>query len=242
MKIIDLHTHILPGMDDGADTMATALQMLKNAQASNVAALAVTPHCNIPGWVDNFLSGAFLLRLRNLRSAAEEAGIPVKILAGMEVRASEDLPALLKEGKLLTLNGSRYLLTEFTPDVTPESCKSTLQSLLTAGVIPLVAHPERYHAVGENPEMVQDWLDMGCHIQVTGGSILGKFGREAYRTADHLLRRNLVACVASDAHGTNRRSNYLANAYDHLSLHLSRSYANMVLFDNPYRICQNETL
>lgn len=242
MKIIDLHTHILPGIDDGADSMETALQMLKNAEASHVVALAATPHCNIPGWVDNHYDDKLLQHLRNLRIAALNAGIDIKILSGMEVRANENLLPLLQAGKLLPLNGGRYLLTEFAPDVTLSYCLEILQTIRDQGMIPLVAHPERYGTIWQNPDAVNDWLDMGCHIQITGGSVLGKFGRDAYHTADYLLRHNMAACIASDAHGLQYRTNQLSNVYDHVSLHINPVYAHMVLFDNPFRICQNETL
>ncbi len=242
MKIIDLHTHVLPGLDDGADSLETALEMLRNAQASQVIALAATPHCNAPGMPGNYYGEAYLQALRSLRQAAEEAQIPVKILTGMEVRAGESLPMLLQQGLLLGINGSRYLLTEFAPDVTLSHCCATLRSVLDAGMVPVVAHPERYGAIWQEPKAVGQWLDMGCHIQLTGGSLLGKFGRDPWRTADYLIKNDMVAIFASDAHGLRYRTNNLMPVYDHLSMHYSSAYARMVLLQNPYAICQNETL
>ncbi len=243
MKIIDLHTHILPGVDDGADSMQTALEMLRNAEASHVIALAATPHCNVPGMPGlNYFDMALLERLRELRRTAEEAGIAVKIMTGMEVRVDENLRQLLMQGKLLGLNGSRYLLTEFLPDATLTFCRESLQTILDAGMIPLVAHPERYGVIWQNPEGVNEWLDMGCHVQITAGSILGKFGRDAWRAADYLIRNDLVAVVASDAHSLRFRTNNLIPVHDHLSTHYSSGYANMLLLQNPYAICQNEPL
>lgn len=242
MKIIDLHTHILPGIDDGAADMAEAMEMLRNAVASDVKAVVVTPHCNVPGFCENHYTPEFLTLLRRLRTGAVEAGIPIHILAGMEVRANDGLLTLLRQGKLLTLNGSRYLLTEFAADASPGYCTGMLRKLLDMGYTPVVAHPERCAAMWEDPGCADDWLALGCQLQLTGGSILGKFGYEAKRAADHLLSRNMAACIASDAHGSTRRTNFLADVYDYISLHYSPDTARRLFWENPLRICQNEPL
>ncbi len=242
MKIIDLHTHILPGVDDGADSMKTALEMLRNADASNVIALAATPHCNCPNMPGNYYDTDYVDALRAIRREAEKAGIQAKILSGMELRAGDNLKLILEQGWALGINGSRYLLTEFRPDVTLADCREKLQLILAHGFFPLVAHPERYGAVWQNPAAVGEWLDMGCHVQITGGSILGKFGRDPWIAADHLIKNDMVAIVASDAHGLRYRTNNLISVYDHLSMHYSPQYARMVLMQNPYAICQNQLL
>ncbi len=242
MKIIDLHTHILPGVDDGADSMETALEMLRNAQASHVVALAATPHCNCANMPGNYYDMRMVEHLRRLRQEGQRAGIEVKVLSGMEVRVADNLELLLEQKKLLGINGSRYLLTEFPPDVSLSTCREKLQMILAAGFVPLVAHPERYGAIWQDPGAVHQWLEMGCHVQITGSSILGKFGREPWRAADYLIRNDLVAIAASDAHGLRYRTNNLMYVHDHLSAHYSSSYANMLLLQNPYVICQNEAL
>lgn len=243
MKIIDLHTHVLPGVDDGADSMATAMEMLKNAQASHVIALAATPHCNCPHMPrQNFYDAEYLTRLRLLRGEAEKAGLEVKILTGMELRVQDGVEQILEQGLALGINGSRYLLTEFPPDVSLSECRKRLQTILSFDYVPLVAHPERYGCIWNDPAAVNEWLDMGCHVQITGGSILGKFGRDCWKAADYLIKNDLVAIAASDAHGLRYRTNNLIHVYDHLSIHYSPQYARMLLMQNPYAICQNEPL
>lgn len=240
MKLCDLHTHVLPGVDDGASTMEYALQMLKNAAASDVEQLVVTPHCNTLYGEGNFLTEELTSRFAQLQQAA--ADIPVHLMLGAEVLVSEQLPLYLKEGKIPTINGSHYLLTEFPAATTEAAFAQALQGILDAGYIPLVAHPERYAAVGKQPWMVEDWLQMGCHLQITGGSIIGEHGSTARRTAACLLQNGLVACVASDAHGVNHRSNMLLDVYDHLSVHYSKTYARCLMYDNPLCICQDNVL
>lgn len=238
MKLCDLHTHILPGADDGAATMEYALQMLQNAAASDVELLAVTPHCN--GIYSNYLSKELTDRFLQLQHAAKE--IPVQLVLGAEARVNEALQVSLKEGKIPTINGSRYLLTEFPGNSARESFPEVLQSILDLGYIPLIAHPERYAAVCKAPELVVQWLDMGCHLQLTGSSILGEYGKAVQKTAAFLLKNDLVACIASDAHGLHSRSNFLLDVYDHLTVHYSKSYARCLMYETPMGICYNEDL
>ena len=240
MKLCDLHTHLLPGVDDGAPEMEYALQMLRNAVASDVELLAVTPHCNrlreMPNYLDSDLQDRFL----QLQQAAKD--IPISLVLGAEVLVDEHLPQLLDCGKIPTINGSRYLLTEFPVNTRSDCFQDVLQSILQLGYIPLIAHPERYAAVCSMPQIVAPWLDMGCHLQLTGGSIMGEYGRTVQQTATFLLQQDLVACVASDAHGLQHRSNYLLHVYDHLALRYSKHYAQCLMFENPMCICHDNDI
>ena len=235
MKLCDLHTHILPGVDDGAANMEDALQMLRNAVASDVELLAVTPHCNMPYELHNYLDESLKNRFLQLQQAAKD--IPVQLVMGAEVFVDASLPQLLTQKKIPTINGSRYLLTEFSADTGAEAFEDTLQDILELGYIPLIAHPERYSAVCKMPQMVASWLDMGCHLQLTSGSIMGEYGKTVQRTAAFLLQHDFVACIASDAHGLHRRSNFLLDVYDHLALRYSKHYAQCMMYENPMRIC-----
>ena len=239
MNLCDLHTHVLPGVDDGAPDLDYALQMLRNAAVSDVSLLAVTPHCNGPCGA-NYLDAELKARFDRLRRAA--ADIPVELVLGAEVWVDENLPGLLEAGKIPTINGSRYLLTEFPWNTPGSGFAPMLGQILSLGYVPLVAHPERYAAVCRNPAMVGQWLDMGCHLQLTGGSILGQFGKTAQRTAAFFLKNDLVACVASDAHGVHGRSNFLMDVYDHLAVQYSPVYARILMTDIPLRICRNDEL
>ena len=236
MKLCDLHTHVLPGVDDGAENLDCALQMLRNAAASDVTLLAVTPHCG--GIYGNVLDEKLLSKFLQLKRAARD--IPVELVLGGEARVDDQFISLLTQKMLPTIGGSRYLLTEFAPDE-GEFC-STLEAILEQGYIPLIAHPERYLAVCQNPQIVLPWLDMGCHLQLTGSSILGEHGKTVQRTSAILLQNDLVACVASDAHGLHRRSNFLMHVYDHLAVQYSKHYAACLMYQNPLAICRDETI
>lgn len=234
MKLCDLHTHVLPGEDDGAPTMEYALDMLRNAAASDVALLATTPHFGGPyGYHPNWERG-----FEALRQAA--ADIPVQLVSGAELWV--DTPGLeaLEKGLVPTLNGSAYLLVEFGPNTPGRAFLPELERIQTLGYRPLVAHPERYMAVCQSPRLITDWLDMGCHVQLTGDSIMGAYGKTVQQTATTLLKQGLVACIASDAHGRSRRSNYLLDVYDHLQVHYDKHYAGCLLYENPTAILHGE--
>ena len=149
MKFCDLHTHILPGVDDGAQNMEDALQMLRNAAASDVELVAVTPHCNRTCEMRNCLDDGLRERFLQLQQAARD--IPVRLVSGAEAFADDDLLQLLRGKKIATINDTRYLLTEFPTDTIPEVFQDMLQGILQLGYIPLVAHPERYSAVCQMP-------------------------------------------------------------------------------------------
>ena len=240
MKFCDLHTHILPGVDDGAPTMEYSLQMIRNAVASDVELLVATPHCNGPYGDGNYLDSGLQQQFLQLQRAA--ADIPVRLLLGAEVLADPLLPQYLQQGKVPSINGGRYLLTELPAAGNPKDMLSLLSGILDQGYIPLVAHPERYVAVCNSPRTVMDWLDMGCHLQLTGGSILGEYGKTVQQTAAYLLQQGLVACVASDAHGVHGRSNFLLDVYDHLNIRYSKQYAQGLMYETPMGICCNEDI
>lgn len=240
MKFCDLHTHALPGVDHGARDTDTALQMLQNAVASDVEYVALTPHFD----VSNISAQALWEKMQDQFAALQKAaeGLPIQLALGAEVHISPALMEQLDHIKLPTINNSRYLLTEF-PVAYPESrFAPALEELLNRDYIPLVAHPERYEAVWQRPWITEQWLDMGCHLQLTGSSILGRNGKTVWQAATELLRRDRVACVASDAHGVHERTNYLMGVYDHLSIHFSKAYAQCLLHHNPLRIWQDENL
>lgn len=240
MKLCDLHTHILPGVDDGAPNMECALQMLENAVASEVELLALTPHCNSIHGDGNYLDGELLQRFSQLQRSAEH--LPLQLVLGCEARVNSQLNTHLSRGRIPTINGSRYLLTEFPTGTEADSFIPTLQSILEQGYTPIIAHPERYSAVCNAPEVVLPWLELGCHLQLTAGSILGSFGKTIQRSCAFLLKNDLVACIASDAHGVNLRSNFLLDVCDHLSVRYSKQYARCLLYENPMRICHNDDL
>lgn len=234
--MIDLHSHILPGMDDGARDLETALHMAALAVRGGVSDMAVTPHCA------GDRVAQIRERLPRLRAAVEEAGIPLRLYSGMEIFGGPDTAALLRAGRLLTINGSRYPLIEFAFDSDGDEETQILHSVLQAGYVPLVAHPERYRCIQEDPEQVNLWARMGCRFQINRGSLLGRFGTAAMETAWALTHRGFATVVASDAHSAVRRTPWMRDAWEALEQRISPDAAAWLLQENPRRILNDERL
>lgn len=240
--MIDIHSHILPGMDDGAQDLYDSLVMAENAAKNGTTAIVATPHCNIPGGYKNYFSEEYKECIQAVRAALKEEGIPVKILPGAEAFGTSDLPELLQQGKIMTLNQSRYLLMEFFFDEDPEFVNFLLEEVRKLKAIPVIAHAERYKFVQRDPNLVYEWRSKGYPVQMNKGSVRGKFGKQAQKMAYCLLDHYLVSVVASDAHSPHVRTPNMKNAYEQLLQEYPETYVNMLFFENPRRICQNEPI
>lgn len=238
--MIDIHAHLLPGMDDGAPNLTETLAMISLAAESGVTAMVATPHCNIPGGYKNYLDETYKKCFLRVTEAVKKAGLPVQILPGAEVFVTYDLVRLVREKRILTLNGSRYLLMEFDFGEDPAFADDVLAQTRSAGIIPVIAHAERYGFVQEIPEILYDWRENGYLIQVNKGSVLGKFGRRAQKTAGWILEEYLASVIASDAHGSRQRTPYLLDAYKELKKTYSESYLKILFEENPRRILENK--
>lgn len=237
--MIDIHTHILPGIDDGAMDMYDTLEMARIAVESGVTQLIATPHCNVPGVYGNYFGEEYVNTVRRVREALRQEQIPLQVLPGMEVFATPDLPGLLTEGKIMPLNQGRYLLIEFSFDEDPEFAGDILEEICQTGVKPVIAHAERFDFVQDDPQIIYEWRRKGYLIQVNKGSFLGKFGGRAEETAYALLSHNLVSAVASDAHSPSRRTPYLLDAYEELQKSCPEPYLKLLFEENPRRICES---
>lgn len=240
--MIDIHAHILPEVDDGSYNLVESLRMIKMAYASGVTAMAATPHCNIPGAFRNYASEELLSKFYELQKAVEQSDLPVQIFSGMEIFATGQMPRYLEEGKVWTLNGTKYFLTEFDFHENPEFCMMILEDCHDAGFIPVIAHPERYFFVQECPEIVYEWFCQGYGIQINKGSLLGKFGQRAQIMAELLLQHGLVSCVASDAHSARQRTPHMQEAEQYLRKNFGSDYTRLVTEVNPERILRGEKL
>lgn len=240
--MIDIHSHILPGVDDGAQDMYDTLEMVSLAAQSGITAMIATPHCNVPGGYKNYFNDEYRKAVQQVREAVHSEGLPVRILPGAEVFGTADLPRLLQDGKIMTLNGSRYLLVEFAFDEKPEFVQKILDEVIELKAIPVIAHAERYEFVQRDTELVYRWRKRGLPIQINKGSFQGKFGKSAADTAYLLLNHHLVSVVASDAHSPYMRTPYMADVYGELLTEYPEEYLEMIFQENPHRICQNKPI
>lgn len=237
--MIDIHTHILPGLDDGAQDMENALLMAELAAESGVTAIVATPHCNLKGRYTNYWGDELRCELASFQKALSKAKIPVTILPGMEIFGMEDVPELLREGKLITLAHSRYLLIEFPFQDYGRQATQVLAEVAAMGYRPVVAHPERYRFIQEEPFLLNRWTELGCLLQVNKGSLMGRFGRAAEMLSLSLVDRGFAAFVASDAHSPVVRTTWMMDVRDLLSEEYSENLARRLLEDNPQKLLKD---
>lgn len=240
--MIDIHTHILPGTDDGADDYEESCIMAEMAVQSGVTALIATPHSNDEYGFLNEESGELRNKFEKLQQILNHEKIPLQIFRGMEIWASTDIPEKIQTGRLLTLNQSRYVLTEFAFTEEPWWFGAVVQEITQAGMIPVIAHPERYACVQETPGLVFEWRQMGAYVQMNKGSILGRFGRNAARTAEQLLKKQMYSFIASDAHHHDIRTTDMNEISEYLKRHYEEDYARELLYQNPLCILQNREI
>lgn len=209
--MVDIHTHILPGLDDGAADWDSAVQMARGAAADGIHAVVATPHVNDSR--SQPTSELILQKTAQFQERLNQAGIRLRVYPGAEIQLSNDLPDRLRAGDILTIaNNGRYLLVEFPVGQLPLYTDNVLFQLQAEGVTPIIAHPERNRIIQNDPGRLAGMIHRGCLAQVTGGSLLGNFGYSAESCACLLVRQGMVQVVASDGHSTSQRSIRLAGA------------------------------
>ena len=240
--MIDLHCHMLPGVDDGAATEEEALLMARVAADSGVTAVALTPHCNVPEQFGNYRDDRLEERFRRFEALLRRENIPLTVYPGMEVFATPELPRLLDEGALLTLGGSRYLLVEFAFGESPRFVDDILHRIHLRELTPVVAHPERYYFIQDDPRHLLHWANEGYMLQLNKGSFFGMFGRRAAQAAHWCLGCGCLHLIGSDAHSPYRRTPRLSDIYNLVADTVSPETAQLLLHDNPYAILHGGTV
>lgn len=240
--MFDIHCHILPGVDDGSGNLNDSIEMAQIAVESGTSGIIATPHCNIPGIFDNYYDETFRERLETLKKALKNKNIPIEIYLGQEVFLSTHFLEHLEKGDFITLNNSRYMLSELDFKIDSKSATKRLEKLISYGYTPIVAHPERYGFVIENPMVIAELRSKGCLIQLNSGSVTGDFGRDIKITAETILRNRLADFVASDAHSQYRRTPDLSKVNELICENFSYSYADVLMKINPSKVLKNEII
>lgn len=240
--MIDLHAHILPGVDDGSYAMEESIAMAELAVEGGTSCMVITPHSNQKRRFENYYSRELKDEFQQLEQELKKRKIALKLYRGMEIMASWDIAEKIQSGQLISLNGSRYYLIEFPFEEEPERMGDILESVLQCGKIPLIAHPERYDCIGRYPEILFEWMDMGCCTQINKGSLLGRFGFRIQRTAHTLMEYELVTCVASDAHSSEVRTPFMADVRALIEEQYDFEYAKRLLHDHPKAILEDRDI
>ena len=199
----DLHSHLLPGIDDGAENLDTALAMAREAAAQGVVTMACTPHI-LPGLFEN-KGPSIRTAVKELQRHLDDSGISLQLIAGAENHVTPDFVGGLRSGRLLSLGDTRYVLVEPPHHVPPPRLEELFFSLMLADYVPILTHPERLKWIGDKYDVVRTLVARGVWTQVTTGSLTGRFGRRAQFWAERMLAEGCVHVLASDAHNLGRR-------------------------------------
>jgi len=239
--MIDVHTHVLPGIDDGAADLAEAVSMCRLAGDDGVETVFVTPHQRHAQWPNEDPS-----RLESLRqTVALAAGGRPRLLLGAEIRVDAELLDELGQpaaAGLLPLAGSRYLLLEM-PGLRPRfEARELVREIALAGWVPLLAHPERLSWLADEPRRLAELVERGALVQVTAGSVLGEMGPRAQECCEYLLNAGLVHFLASDAHDAALRPPTLSTARRFIRDGWGEEVAELLTTINPACIISNRLL
>ncbi len=237
--MIDLHTHMLPGLDDGATNWKQSLAMARMAVEDGIEEVVCTPH-----WV----AGCFENRRKTIvdlvytfQEKLDAAQIPLKVYPGAELHLDFDLPRKLESGEVASINDmGRFALIELPSDIVPQNMRHFFWELLSRNITPIIGHPERNNALRRHPSRLFRWVQMGAITQVTAGSLAGRFGTNIRRFAVSLLEHHLVHILATDAHGIQGRIPKLSEGYLEARKIVGEEMARQMVIDNPQQILNGE--
>ncbi|AWK51240.1 capsular biosynthesis protein [Clostridium beijerinckii] len=231
--IVDIHSHIIPGIDDGSKSMEMTLEMIRNAEKEGTKEIVATPHYLLE------YGEATIIDVKNhvkeINVLLENEKIDVKIYSGQEVYFTKKIIEDYLEGNIGTINDSRYMLIELPMDKFDENTFDILYELQVRDIVPTIAHPERYKFFIEKPSLINEFIDQGYLFQMNSGSIEGKFGQNVKKTADLFLTNNIYNFIGSDAHNIKSRNTGLKNAIALLGKGMNKS----IFQDSSEKILKN---
>lgn len=211
--MIDIHCHILPGIDDGAATIYDSINMAKAAVSDGISSIIATPHHKNGRYENEKIE--IVDAVSELNRAFSDEGIPLTVLPGQEVRIyGEIIEDYLSGGKILPLNHTQYLFIEFPSSSVPRYAERLFYELQTQGLIPIIVHPERNQEIIENPDILYKMINNGALSQLTAGSLTGHFGKKIKKFSEQLIEADLTHFIASDAHNIQNRTFKMSEAMD----------------------------
>jgi len=242
--MIDIHAHILPGVDDGAKNWEQSLEMARMAVEDGIMTMVATPHLFKGKTID--LSqvndkGIILQHVTQLRQKLSEEQIPLEIIPGCDFPLGFEALQLLDDGRALTINdANRYLLLELPDTSLPPATEEICFHLQSKGITPIITHPERHMIIQEMPYKLKRLIDLGCLVQMTGNSLTGWFGRRVKKISRQLVKLGYVHLLATDAHDPKGRPPLLSEAVTELSRLVGENRARAMVNDIPGKIIAGE--
>lgn len=240
--MIDLHCHILPGLDDGADSLEEAVEMARIAEGDGIEKIVATPHL----FRDNFMHkdlGIIEERRRELSKVLEAKNIQVEILCGAEVHISHNLLDEIRENRsYLVINQSSYMFVEFPSEHVFPGVKELFFELMSEGIIPIIAHPERNSVFVRNPSFLYELVQMGGLAQANSRSFSGIYGKEAEEAVFRFMALNLIHFIGSDGHNRRSLAPRLSEARKRVETIIGEEKARVLVKDNPQAVLEDKEI
>ena len=238
MNFIDIHNHVIPLWDDGSENWDMSLDMLKQAESDGIVQLICTPH--ILAENDLAREEELLGLFEELKFRSKKANIGIDLYVGSELYIQPDLD-LSRTISTLAQN-KRYFLVEFSMSIIPDFVSQRFFELVMQNKIPIIAHPERYGAIMENPKRAFDFVERGALLQVNAGSLLGIFGSRVQKLSHQLMDANLVHFIASDGHDLTRRPVKLKAVYEMVVNQWGQERADLLFYQNQQKMIKAEDI
>ena len=237
--MIDFHNHIIPNLDDGSKSIDMSISMLKEAQSQGITDVVNTVHFQHPKMDKKNTSYEFIINeINKFQTIVDDYNINIKIHPASEVFFNFNLTEIL-DNPITTFGNGKYMLIEFQRLSFPKGYEDELFNLQLKGVIPVIAHPERYRGVQKNINLAREWIDRGYLIQIDCASIIGGFGKETQITAIELLKNGLCHLIGSDAHN-NKNRNFLLKSALSETAKIIGSDASSIIINNSKRILNGD--
>jgi protein-tyrosine phosphatase len=241
-KMIDLHSHILPGLDDGSRSLQESLEIARIAEKDGIKKMVATPHL-FRGEFDHQDLGIIQRKRDELSQALERNNISVEIFRGAEIHVSHNLIQQISQNRqYLTLNESSYVFVEFPSDHVFPEVKSLFFELMSEGIIPIITHPERNSVFVSTPSLLYELIQMGVLSQANSGSFSGLYGKTAREAVHHFLDLNLIHFIASDCHNTRSFVPRLSEAVERAVTIIGEEKARALVRDNPQAVLDDEEI
>ena len=238
---IDIHSHIIPGVDDGSQNLETSIALLKMAAENGTTDIIATPH--VIDVSTTLTWDAIRRHVEALQKEADKENIPITIYPGAETELNWDLLELIREDhSRFCLAGSRYLLMEMPSLMLPPHLEEIIYELQLIDIVPVLAHPERQMQLMEKPEKLLDLLEKGCAAQSNGGSVTGVFGPRVQHNVEQLLEQKVIAFMGSDAHNLRHRNTNLKETREIITARWGTETDRELFETMPHHILQNKAL
>jgi len=239
--MIDIHTHILPGLDDGPSDIFKALEMAKIASNDGIKTIIACPHSRngiYNNWRKDIISAC-----SKFNSELKNNKVDINVLPGAELSLSLEILDDFKKDRLMTLNDSgRYFFLELPQQIILNSVINFIGKFKKLGITPIITHPERNTAIQNNIQILKDLILAGALSQITAGSLTGQFGNNIFKYTQKIIKAKLIHFIASDAHSIKTRPPVLSKAHDKLISLTDKEYTDKIMFELPYALINGEKI